>query len=88
MVDLRAKGIARKAPVGFLQWDGGGLLGNDAVCTFREIGKLFVSQRVGDNGKTVAVEEGSGAVNGRPVKQVRGRAWYLQCCGAVDKYAI
>ena len=64
MVDLRAKGIARKTPVGFLQRDGGGLLGNDAVCAFCEIGELFVSQGVGDYGKTVAVKEGGSAVDG------------------------
>ena len=64
MMDLRAKGVARKAPVGFFQRDGGGLLGNDAVCALLEIGELFVSQGVGDNGKTVAVKEGSGAVDG------------------------
>ena len=64
MVDLRAKGIARKAPVGVLQRNGGGLLGNDAVCAFCEIGKLFVSQGVGDHGKTIAVKKGGSAVDG------------------------
>ena len=34
------------------------------MCAFREIGELFVSQGVGDYGKTVAVKEGGGAVNG------------------------
>ena len=41
-----------------------GLLGHDAVRTLLEIGKLFVSQGVGDHGKTIAVKEGGGAVNG------------------------
>ena len=64
VVDLRTKGIARKAPVGFIERDGGGLLGNDAMCAFLEIGKLFVSQGIGDYGKTVAVKEGGSAVDG------------------------